>query len=77
MILIVDDRQLHGQTDEICEEHCSNKHVQVIHHENQELSVARNRELDNVTGEYIAFLDPDDTWRLGFNQADVGCYGKC
>lgn len=36
------------------------KRIKVIHQENQGVSVARNTGLDNATGEYIGFVDPDD-----------------
>ena len=36
------------------------KRIKVIHQENQGVSVARNTGLDNATGKYIGFVDPDD-----------------
>ena len=60
-IVLIDD----GSTDstpDICDEYAYNHpNVRVIHEENGGLSVARNLGLDNVNGEYIVFLDDDDT----------------
>lgn len=37
------------------------KRITVLHQENLGLSAARNAGLDHATGEYILFVDPDDT----------------
>jgi glycosyltransferase involved in cell wall biosynthesis len=59
-IILVDD----GSTDNslmICDEWASkDNRIKVIHQENGGVSKARNTGLDNVTGEYISFVDSDD-----------------
>ena len=59
-IILVDD----GSTDnapEICDEWAKkDERIKVIHQENGGVSKARNVGLDNVTGEYISFVDSDD-----------------
>lgn len=60
-IIIVDD----GSTDDsglICDEYKKDLRVKVIHQENRGLSDARNTGLDLMTGDYVAFLDPDDAF---------------
>ncbi len=59
-ILLVDD----GSKDEsgaICDEYAAqHDNVRVVHKQNAGLGMARNTGLDNVTGDYIAFVDSDD-----------------
>ena len=60
-IIIVDD----GSTDDsgtICDEYRGDPRVRVIHQENKGLSGARNKGLNQITGEYVAFLDSDDAF---------------
>ena len=60
MLILVDD----GSPDncpKICDEYASrDNRIKVIHKENGGVSSARNVGLDNVSGEYICFIDPDD-----------------
>ena len=59
-IILVDD----GSTDssgEICEQYrATDSRIQVIHQENQGLSMARNAGISAASGEYIACIDSDD-----------------
>ncbi|XTZ38263.1 glycosyltransferase [Salmonella enterica] len=59
-IIIVND----GSTDhsaEIAESYVQKyPHIQLIHQPNAGASVARNRGLEQATGEYVAFVDADD-----------------
>lgn len=60
-ILIVDD----GSTDgcpSICDEFADNdSRIRVIHQPNKGQGAARNRALDIATGEYICYMDSDDS----------------
>lgn len=60
-IILVED----GSTDncsEICDEYARvNSNVRVIHKKNEGLGFARNSGLDIADGEYVVFVDSDDT----------------
>lgn len=64
-LILVDD----GSPDrcgEICDEYTKkDNRIIVIHQENKGVSTARNRGLDKAKGNYIMFIDPDDS--LGSN----------
>lgn len=53
-----------GSTDKsglICEEYAAkDKRILVVHQTNNGVSAARNTGLNNVSGKYITFIDPDD-----------------
>lgn len=57
-LIVVND----GSTDKSVERlsHYSNSEIRVIHQQNGGVSVARNRGVNESTGEYIVFLDADD-----------------
>ena len=59
-IILVDD----GSPDncpQLCEDYAKqDSRIKVIHKENGGLSDARNVALDNITGEYVTFVDSDD-----------------
>jgi len=62
-VIVVDD----GSTDKtknIIKEFFKDKSIayKYLYQENSGPSVARNRGVENASGEYIAFLDSDDTW---------------
>lgn len=61
-VTVVDD----GSTDRTPEVLARYKHqVQILRQPNTGSSAARNRGLQHTDGEYVAFLDSDDTWLPG------------
>ena len=60
-VCIVDDGSSDKSPD-ICDKYASaDKRFHVIHKKNEGVSVARNTALDLVTGDYVCFVDSDDT----------------
>ena len=59
-ILLIDDGSTDGSA-EICDEYCAcDDRCKVIHKQNEGVASARNRGLQEATGEYIGFIDNDD-----------------
>ena len=62
-LILVDDGSTDGVCPQICDEN-GKKHpelIRVIHQENQGLGGARNTGLEAARGEYVLFVDSDDT----------------
>lgn len=72
-IICVDD----GSTDDslaVLQQYTAqDSRVKVIHQENAGVSVARNRGLDEATGEYVTFVDADDWLELDAYEKTVPC----
>lgn len=65
-ILIIDDGSTDGSS-AVCDELSQRfDNVKVFHKENGGVSSARNLGLDNAKGEYVIFIDSDDTIRQGY-----------
>lgn len=61
-IIVIDDGSTDG-SGVICDEFARrDDRIKVIHQENRGLSSARNAGLDIMTGDAVAFLDPDDSY---------------
>jgi len=60
--ICVDDGSTDGSGTIIDEYAARDKRFKVIHQKNAGVSAARNRALDEATGEWIGFLDADDVW---------------
>lgn len=85
--LILIDDESPDRCGAICDEYAAaDKRVKVVHKKkNGGISAARNSGIDNSTGEYIAFVDPDDYVEADFiefmyklmcdNDADISACG--
>lgn len=62
-IILVDDGSTDGISGAMCDQIAANApgRIRVIHQENRGLGGARNTGLENARGEYLLFLDSDDT----------------
>ena len=70
-LLLVDDGSTDGSGDR-CDAYAEkDRRVRVIHQENRGISAARNRGLEEARGDYIGFLDHDDTYLPGLLQENV------
>ena len=70
-IIMIDDGSTDG-SGKICDEYArKDERIRVIHQENKGLSSARNAGLDVMTGDAVAFLDPDDAYHPDFIRAMV------
>lgn len=60
-IILIDDgsKDKSGELCELLKE--KHKQIKVIHQQNSGLSVSRNTGIDNASGDYILFVDSDDT----------------
>lgn len=71
-VILIND----GSTDssgQICDQFANHdKRVQVIHQENQGVSHSRNVGLKNSSGEYVSFIDSDDTLELDMYELLIG-----
>lgn len=64
--LVIDDGSTDG-SGEICDRYAERDgRFRVIHQENRGLGAARNAGLDRMSGEMVAFLDPDDAYDPSF-----------
>ena len=63
-ILLIDDGSV-DNSGKICDEYAKNdKRIKVFHQKNSGVSRARNKGLDNITGDYVMFVDSDDWLEL-------------
>ena len=65
-VILIDDGSTDGSS-KILQDYKSNPHVSVLHQKNQGAGVARNNGIAHAKGDYIMFLDSDDTMVCGEN----------
>lgn len=72
-LIIVDDASTDGTTELL--KNINNDKIDVYYHEkNKDASGARNTALENVNGDYIAYLDSDNTFDNDYLKASIGAF---
>ena len=72
-VICVDDGSTDGSARMLDEYGKRDPRVKVIHQENAGVATARNNGLDAATGEFVAFMDPDDKYPDAEVLADLVC----
>ena len=71
-IILIDDGSTDGSSD-ICDKYAvEDRRIKVIHKENGGLSDARNCGLDNMTGDFVLFVDGDDAIKKDMIEVLIG-----
>jgi len=65
-LIVVDDGSIDGTPDYVRELALADERIELLPQAAAGVSAARNRGLGRATGEYVAFLDSDNTWRPEF-----------
>lgn len=77
-IILVDDGSTDGISGRVCDEIAeSDDRITVIHQENSGLSGARNTGLTHARGEFVVFIDSDDSVQPEFIATLRGAIGEC
>lgn len=75
-VLLVDDGSTDGSA-AICDAYAwKDKRIKVFHQNNAGVSAARNKGIEEACGEYIAFLDSDDSLKAGHMEGLMNCMKK-
>ncbi len=61
--IVVDDGSTDEATAQVLDQYRDDPRVKVIRQQNAGQTVAKNRGLQEVTGDFVAFCDADDLWR--------------
>lgn len=65
-LIVVDDGSTDGTRDVLASYESATSNVKVLYREHKGASAARNAGLEAASGDYVAFLDCDDTMKPGF-----------
>jgi glycosyltransferase involved in cell wall biosynthesis len=74
-IIIVDDGST-DQTKEMLDDYLGGKKINYIYQSNKGVSAARNRGIQEATGEVISFLDSDDLWKRDKLETEIKYFSR-
>jgi glycosyltransferase involved in cell wall biosynthesis len=74
--VVIDDGSTDGTAHAIAERYGHDPRVRYIYQANEGVSGARNRALAAAQGDYIAFLDSDDTWEPWKLKLQMACFSR-
>lgn len=76
-VILIDDGS-QDNSPAICDSYATcDQRIKVIHKENGGLSDARNRGIDEASGNYVIFLDSDDYWATPSSLEELVNVAKC
>lgn len=73
-VVIVNDGSTDGSVEVVRE--FTDDRIRLIHQENQGVSIARNRGIQEAKYDYVALLDADDEWKPDYLQTQVDLISK-
>src|SRR5436305_1747451 len=76
-LVIVDDGSTDNTAQLIATDYAHDTRIKYFHQQNQGVTAARNKGISLAQGDYVAFLDSDDTWKPWKLQLQLACMQHC
>lgn len=73
-LIVIDDGSTDNGANEV--QKFKDDRIKLIHQNNQGVSAARNRGIEEAKAELVAFLDADDAWKRDFLETIINLRGK-
>jgi GT2 family glycosyltransferase len=76
-VILIDDGSTDNTRELICSHAASDSRIKYVYQENQGVAAARNMGMRQSQGDYVAFLDSDDTWEPWKLELQLACLEHC